>query len=73
LKFALFAPVTLNNIILEMDRKFHLIDFVDAKIKPAGHSRNTSAPAGTISPSKKNDSKAFDVTVKKKNNSFEID
>lgn len=56
-----------------MDRKFHLIDFVDAKIKPAGHSRNTAAPAGTISPSKKNDSKAFDVTVKKKNNSFEID
>lgn len=43
--------------------------------KPAGHSRNTAAPAGT-SPkpsSKKNDSKAFDVTVKKKNHSFEID
>lgn len=43
--------------------------------KPAGHSRNTAAPAGT-SPkpsSKKNDSNTFDVTAKKKNHSFEID
>lgn len=41
--------------------------------KTAGHSRNTAAPADTKPTSKKNDSNAFDVTVKKKNHSFEID
>lgn len=41
--------------------------------KTAGHSRNTAAPADTKPTSKKNDSNTFDVTVKKKTHSFEID
>ncbi len=41
--------------------------------KTAGHSRNTAKPADTKPTSKKNDSNAFDVTVKKKTHSFEID